>query len=293
MLAVTIAIQDLRDRNQRSVLRAAINLMRKHSQFDVKWSAFVRSPSSQQSRIDAISGDAQKDEARYDEQLAMLASRWAVDSRADFADGDGVYLIGQYRDDTITLALQKLHPKRIPSYPDLIKILQSESASDEQKSAALCWFLHIIVELHQPLVRLSSGKTSEKTGRPKSVNKQPTIVLVSDGRQESNWSERFDTISQEATNLRRAFPREAILELQRTDLLDIRYLGSAIIEESLALGPKTTISPSPSSTSNSTGLLDESSADLLAKRRLLVAGYRLSDALVNLVASKSIPGSID
>lgn len=146
-VAAAVAYTDLKERNP-AVLAKVIGILNEHPEVNGKWA----------SQLGQVQGDAR------DLQLLMLASGWPDDVRKQYPE-EWHFVNIPYRSGESGI--------RIPDGVNIIEgfsrnrsTVQSTTSSAQDRAKALCWMLHEIADIHQPLhsTKLVSAQFPEPFG---------------------------------------------------------------------------------------------------------------------------------
>ncbi len=135
MVSASIAYANLKERNP-TLLAKVIKLLKQHPQFESKWSP----------KLEHVSADDR------DLYLLMLAARWPDDIRKNtkYDHHDWHYVNIPYRPGEGGETIPE-EESIITAYAENRSILKSAGADDKAQAVALCWVLHLIGDVHQPL----------------------------------------------------------------------------------------------------------------------------------------------
>ena len=135
MVTAAIAYADLKERNP-AVITKVIEVLKQHPQFESKWAPKLKQVSAQD----------------RDLYLIMLAARWSDDIR-----GDTNYDKPEWHYFDIPYRPGEAPPQNPPNegilkaLPENFSTVNSADANLEARAIALCWILHLIGDIHQPL----------------------------------------------------------------------------------------------------------------------------------------------
>jgi len=277
MVSAAIAYADLKERNP-AVLTKALEVLKKHPQFFV-WAPDLEKVSSEE------------DKNLY---LFMLAARWSDDVRGEFNPYDRPswhYVDIPYRPEEGQEA-----PGPIPVGCNLTVALvlnragvQCQCTDDKACAFALCWMLHLIGDVHQPLHTISLFTKQFPDG-----DRGGTIFHIREtpGGNLTNlhhlWdeliikSDEFQKVRDEATTLRNkpGFKREDFAKRLDARSFDdwAREAWKIAVEKAYRKGTL------PGSTKESDGpdlpsdYMGSVKAD--AEKQVVLSGYRISDAMI-------------
>jgi hypothetical protein len=275
MTSAAIAYFDLKKRNPDALARA-VGILEKHPQYESKWFPLL-------SRVS---------DSDRDLYLFMLAARWSDDVRKKFPEYDR----------------PKWHSVKIPYHPGQDKVTLPEgediiaafeenrstvakSGNDEARAVALCWMFHLIGDIHQPLhtTKLVTAQFPEPDGDP--GGSRSYIRVTPDSKPISLhkfWdgliisSDKFQAVHKEAlTLIKRPELKRAALKKQLA--ADRSFNQWAIESYNLARKKVYQAGILKVSDSEEDGAIlphdYTKKAKEIAEKQIVLAGYRISDAL--------------
>jgi hypothetical protein len=133
-VSAAIAYADLKESNP-AVLSKVVRILRRHPQFDSKWAHRL-------SQVPAEDRDL---------YIFMLAAKWPDEARGDddFDHPGWHYVNIPYRPGKSKVSLPK-GAGILTALPENRKLLKS-APDDGSRAVAICWVLHLIGDIHQPL----------------------------------------------------------------------------------------------------------------------------------------------
>lgn len=136
MTSAAIAYADLKDRNP-AVLEKVIEILKQHPQYESKWAPKLEQVSPRE----------------RDLYLLMFAATWPDDVRKKYPEYDRPawhYVNIPYHPGKAGVTIPK-GESIISAYLENLSIVKSSHADNEARAVALCWLLHLIGDVHQPL----------------------------------------------------------------------------------------------------------------------------------------------
>lgn len=274
MVSGVLAYRTLAAREPQAAARV-VALLREHPDYAARWRPFIES-----------SGRP------HDEMLFALAARWPDDVR-----GDANYHRGSWHYVNFPLVMpgDSTQPPASPAgeiltvLPRTLAVLRDSTTPPPQKAVALCWLFHLTGDLHQPLhaVSLFGARWPEGdrggnlfwikpgvTERPVNLHSFWDDVVIPD------QDARPRPVSEAADRLTRSFPIDALA----TEVAQLDPIGWAK-DESLPLARAAAYRDFAMP-----GAADADRAPIvpsgyvaasrrIAERRLVLASYRLAEAL--------------
>jgi hypothetical protein len=277
MAVAAIAYADLNEQNP-AVITKVVELLKQHPQFESKWAPKLKQVSAQ-------------DQGLY---LFMLAARWSDDVR-----GDANYDKPEWHYVDIPYRPGEAGPQNPPNegiliaLPENRSIANSADAEVKARAIALCWMLHLMGDVHQPLhsTTLVTKQFPEPEGDRGGTR---FCIRVSPGRSTISlhefWdnlilgSDKFRTVRNAATLLRNmpdltrdTFAEQlAVKQFEDWALASYKVAVDKVYLEGKLQGNK----------DKNNGLVlpadYKGPAKETAKRQIMLAGYRISDAMVEL-----------
>ncbi len=135
MTSAAIAYADLKDRNP-AVLVKVFEVLKQHPQFQSKWA-------------DKLSQVPADDRDLY---VFMLAARWPDDARGNPQYDRPVWhdVNIPYRPGEVAIEIPQ-GADILKAFPENQSIAKSTEADAKARAVAVCWMLHLIGDVHQPL----------------------------------------------------------------------------------------------------------------------------------------------
>lgn len=288
MTSAAIAYDELKASSPSTVAKV-VAVLKLHPQYDQRW------------RADVEAAGLDEDEAHR--RLFMLAARWPDDVRGDhdFDRPDDHFIDQPYKPPGQPASVQVTQPgaeNLVTAYATHVATLRN-SSDDGDRAVALCWLFHLTGDVHQPLHAVSLFTTQFATAEGDRGGTRFYIRVTAESATislHSLWdglvlgSERYQSVANRATALRNK------AGLGRADLPELSahpFGPNAVMawakDESLVVA-KTTVylnGKLKASTSKSNGKLLPTNyldtAQGAAERRMVLAGYRLSDVLARLL----------
>jgi hypothetical protein len=283
MVSGAIACQELRRTNPQALGRV-VALLKRHPDYERLWRARVK--------------DAQAQGIDEAEALLMQAARWPDDARARLRGREGWHYINLPYAPNGGPAPEPPAVNILSAYQTNLGLVRGSGLPPGRqgriaRAEALCWVLHLVGDVHQPLHTVSlflapqfGGRTGDRGGTRFYIRARADRATIS---LHTLWddmvlgSERPRSVSQKATLLRSTYGRGALPEL--ADETDFRNWAQ---REGLSLAHATayqqgTLQSGPNKRSGVVlppGYLEE--AKPVAEKRLALAGYRLADLLARL-----------
>lgn len=287
MTSAAIAYDDLTSRSPEAAAKV-VTALKLHPQYDLRWRAAVEAP--------GLSADD------ANRRLFMLAARWPDDVRGDddFDRPEDHFIDLPYKPAGQPSSVHTTQPgpqNLVTAYADHVSTLRT-SSDDVDRAVALCWIFHLTGDVHQPLHAVSLFTTQYATsegdrgGTRFYIRVKPTSSTVS---LHSFWdglvlgSERYQSVANRATGLRntaglgradlpelaaRPFGPNAAMAWAKEESLvmarEVAYVGGQLQGSK----DKTAGVPLPDGYA--------ATAKAAAERRMVLAGYRLSDVLAAL-----------
>jgi len=276
MVSAAIAYADLKERNP-DVLVKVIEVLKQNPQFATKWAA----------KLEQLS------EADRDLYLLMLAARWSDDVRGNptYDRPAWHYVNIPFRPGEVEAQAKIPEGESIISaFSDNRSTVKSAAADAKDRAVALCWMFHLTGDIHQPLhtTKLVTNQFPEPEGdrggtrfyiRVKPNSKTISLHQLWDGL--ILGSDKFQAVRNEATALRNKpdFKRENF-----TEQLAVKPFTDWALETfSVAVEQAYRKGTLQGSTDKNNGVvLPDDYTDkvkAVAERQIVVAGYRISDAM--------------
>jgi S1/P1 Nuclease len=280
MVSGAIAYADLKHTSPETLARV-IALLKSHPHYKTKWVP----------RLAQLNLSTEEQEL----YLFMLAARWPDDIRGDAAFHHGAwhYINLPYKPEGQPTSIQPVDPASeniLEAYQANLDIVQS-TALESSKAVALCWIFHLIGDVHQPLHTITLFTTQFP---PLEGDRGGTrfYIRVGEGARTISlhtfWddlilgSERFQNVRNTATALRL---KRTHARTQLPALTETRFEGWAR-QESFGLAKEHAYRNGQLHGSRDPQHGDVLPADYiatvkpLAERRIVLAGYRLADVLM-------------
>jgi hypothetical protein len=276
MISAAIAYADLNEQNP-AVITKIIQVLKKHPQYKSLW----------EGKLSQVSNEDR------DLYLFTLAARWPDDVRNKYPEYDHHlwhYVNIPYRPGEA----QGMIPEGegiIKAFPENLSTLNSTTSDDQARAVALCWVFHLIGDIHQPLHSIAIftqqfPKGDEggsifyilpPNGKPISLHKLWDDLILgykNDFREARNKA----TVLRNNADLKRAKFAEQLAVKQFNDWAVEGY--NLAIERAYYKGTL------KGSTDKENGApLPENytkGAKETAERQIVLSGYRISDAIVEL-----------
>ncbi|MBV8036114.1 S1/P1 nuclease [Roseateles sp.] len=288
MTSAAIAYDDLKARSPSTVARivAALKL---HPQYDQRW------------RADVEAAGLSEDDANR--RLFMLAARWPDDVRGDhdFDRPEDHFIDLAYKPPGQPSSVKVTQPgpeNLVTAYAEHVSTLLN-STDEGDRAVALCWLFHLTGDVHQPLHSVSLFTTQYPTVEGDRGGTRFYIRVTPDSSTISLhafWdnlilgSERYQVVANRATGLRN---RAGLSRADLPELAERPFSPNAAMswarDESLVVAKSVVYLngklKGSSSKSNGKSLPDDyvGKAQDAAERRMVLAGYRLSDAMATLL----------
>ncbi len=276
MVSAAIAYADLKARNP-AVLAEAIEVLKKHPHYKSKWAPILKQ----------VSADDR------DLYLFMLAARWPDDIRGKYPEYD------TYEWHFVNIPFRPGEaPGTIPegksiitAFPENHSIAKSTSANDKDRAVALCWIFHLTGDIHQPLhtVKLVTDLFPEPkgdrggtwfyirvtpNGGTRSLHKLWDGLIIS--------SDKFQSVRNRATKLRNraGLKREDFAQQLKVKPFNDWALEAYSVAEEHAYR-KGSLKGSNNEDDGVVLPADyRKKAKAVAEKQIVLSGYRLSDAMV-------------
>lgn len=277
MVMAAIAYADLKERRP-DVAPKVVQILRQHPHFKY-WA-------------DKLSWDS----SAYDQDLHlfMWAARWADDVRGDnnYDRPDQHFVNIPFRPREAGMEIPR-GPSILQAFPEHLSIVESITSDEEARAAALCWVLHLIGDVHQPLhtIKLVTPQFPEPRGDRGGtrfyVRVTPNSSTISlhklwDGLILGSY--RLRAVRKKATELRNrpALRRESLAgPLRVTSFNDWATESYAFaVKDAYLNGELEGSDDKYRAPALPRGYLKM--ARLIAERRIVLSGYRLSDVLVEI-----------
>jgi hypothetical protein len=280
MVSGAIAYADVKQTSPETLARV-IALLKSHPHYQTKWVP----------RLAQLNLSAEE----QDLYLFMLAARWPDDIRGDTAFHHGAwhYINLPYKPEGQPASVQPVDPPSdniLRAYQTNLDIVQG-TADAATKAVALCWVFHLIGDVHQPLHTIALFTTQfpppegDRGGTRFYIRVREgagTISLHTFWDDLILGSERFQSVRNTATALRLQ-PDHARARLP--ELTETRFEGWARQESFTVAKEKAYRS------GQLRGSKDQQNGEIvpadyiatvkpLAERRVVLAGYRLADVLM-------------
>src|SRR5271157_96490 len=191
MASAAIAYMDLKERNP-AALAKVIGVLKQHPDFESMWR-------DQLGKAD--------DPDLY---LVMLAARWPDDIKKKTHKYNHWHYVNiPYRPGKNEVLIPQ-GESIISAFPENLSIAKSKSADDKDRAVALCWMLHLIGDVHQPLhtTTLITEQFPEPEGDlggnsfyVRLTPNSPTIKLHAFGDDIVLGSDKFEEVRNEAATL--------------------------------------------------------------------------------------------
>lgn len=273
MVTGAIAYKELKAIDQQALTRV-ISLFKQHPWYEDWWAPAIQ---------DLNVNDPDK-EGLY---LFMYAARWPDDIRddPDLHCEECHYVNFPFRpgqQDT----MQPPPGENIGrAYRRNVNFVQG-SSSPEVKARALCWIFHLVGDVHQPLhtsaLFTAQYPQGDCGGTRFYIRPRPNASTISLHKLWDGFiigSDRFNSVNNRATNLRQAWRRSDLTELSETDFS--RWATRESFRAAKQVAYRNGSLQGSTSSNNGVVLPPDyvDSAQRIAERRAVVAGYRLADLL--------------
>ena len=273
MVSAAIAYADLQDRNP-AVIAKVIEALKQHPRFD-KWAPKLKQVSA-------------SDQDLY---LFMLAARWSDDVRGDIEYDRPVwhYVDIPYRPGDTNLEIPQVE-SILTAFPENRSTVESSASDAKARAVALCWMLHLIGDVHQPLHTTSlmtdqfPAPDGDEGGNKFFIRVTPNTSGI---KLHSFWdglildSDGFQSVRNEATELRNrpGFKREDFAEQLTVKPFNEWALGAHAIavDEVYRKGALQAGTNKDNAVPLPAGYKDK--AKETAEKQIVLAGYRISDAM--------------
>lgn len=288
MTSGAIAYDDLKARSP-ATLAKVVAALKLHPQYDQRW------------RADVEAAGLSEDDANR--RLFMLAARWPDDVRGDhdFDRPEDHFIDLPYKPPGQPSSVKVVQPgpeNLVTAYGEHVSTLRT-SSDDSDRAVALCWLFHLTGDVHQPLHSVSLFTTQFATAEGDRGGTRFYIRVKPDSSTlslHSFWdnlvlgSERYQSVANRATALRN---KAGLARADLTELAARPFGPNAVMswakDESLVVAKSTVYlnGKLKGSTSKTDGkpLPADYAGDArdAAERRMVLAGYRLSDVLATLL----------
>jgi hypothetical protein len=276
MTSAAIAYADLKENNP-VVLDKVVQILQQHPQFESKWAH-------------RLSQVAPEDRDLY---IFMLAAKWPDDARGDddFDHPGWHYVNIPYRPGQNGINLPK-GDSILTALPENSNQLKSAASDNEARAVATCWVMHLTGDIHQPLhsTKLVTAQFPEPEGDRggtrfyiRAEPNRSTISLHKFWDDLVLGSERLQSVKNRATELRNKpdLKREKFADqLSVKDSNEWAKAGYALAGEHAYLKGQL-----KGSKNQDDGIVlpndYKGQATDVAERQIVLAGYRISDAMVD------------
>lgn len=277
MVSAAIAYADLQDRNP-EVIGKVVGILKKHPHFDSDWAPELQ---------EVAAGDR-------DLYLLMLAAKWPDDVRTNhrnYHHKKWHYVNIPYRPGTDATDIPDTESILTTFETNRSKVI-SDSADVEARAVALCWVLHQIGDVSQPLhtVKLLTDPFREPNGDEggnlfyiKETTDNGTKSLHEFWDNLIPKSQEFRVVKQraEALSKRSELKREKLSD----DLAFQSFQDWAVASYKLAIDRaylSGTLKPGEEHDGTVIPSDYQANAQDIAERQILLSGYRISDVMVEM-----------
>jgi len=275
MVSAAIAYADLKEQHP-EVLAKVIEVLKQHPQFESKWAP----------KLEQVPAEDR------DLYLFMLAARWSDDVRKKYPEYDKPawhYVNIPFRPGGTGSSIPE-GETIVRAFSDNRSAVKS-AADVKDRAVALCWMFHLIGDIHQPLhtVKLVTDQFPEPEGdrggtrfyiRVTSSGKTMSLHGLWDGL--VIGSDKFQAVRNEANELRNrpGFKREDFAEQLAVKLFNDWAVATynVAIEQAYRRGTLKGSSDKNDGVVLPSDYTDKAKA--VAERQIVLSGYRLSDAMV-------------
>ncbi len=278
-------VYDLLKQENPGALVKILELLQKHPQFE---ELFV----SKLKKVDA--------EAR-DRAILMLAARWPDDIRKNptYDQPKWHYIDFPFKPkgqpDSVAVS-QPDEINAVVAFRTNLEILSRPESTDAEKAIAICWIMHIVGDIHQPLHTVSlfttdypapEGDRGGNSFKIRARQGNATINLHSFWDELITGGESFREMGKKAIELRIEYPPSKLKELgPRVNANDIdRWVQESFQMAQLIVYRQGKLRGSPKE--ESAPVLPEGyskQVQPLAQRRAVLASYRLAGTLVGAIS---------
>ncbi len=253
-----------------------VALLKQHPQYESLWLPQIKQFTQSQEEAD--------------QYLLMLAARWPDNARgSEYSHSDWHYVNFPFKPADKATTPVSIEGNLIKAYEENVAILKGDAAESE-KAVALCWVLHLVGDIHQPLhsstyitAQFPQGDRGGNLFFVKAKEDAKGVNLHSFWDGLISGSPRFRETLNIATELRNRsdFKRVALRELHIHDIEEWALKSFAVAREKAYLSGQL-----EGGTSKEEGALLPAgypkTSKAVAERQLVLACYRMSDLLTNL-----------
>lgn len=275
MVTGAITYQLLKESDPGALVKL-VDLLRQHPQYESMWLPQIKQFTSSQEEAD--------------QYLFMLAARWPDDARdSEYNHSDWHYVNFPFRHGQSVTAPASIGGKLIEAYGENLAIIKGDAAAS-RKAVALCWILHLVGDLHQPLhtstlisEQFPEGDRGGTRFYVKARGDSRTISLHAFWDDLITGTPRFREALNVATGLRnrRAFKRSAFGELATLGFNEWAMESYGLARNKAYLGGK--LQGGDSKEEGAQLPADYSkAAKAVAERQAVLACHRLSNLLASL-----------
>lgn len=238
---------------------------------------------------------ARVDETQQEQLLFMLAARWSDDIRRNnrYDRPKWHYINLPYKPDSESdsITVREPDPENIlTAFSENLNVLQSNAPGSE-KAIALCWVFHLVGDVHQPLHTTAlftrefpDGDRGGTRFYIRGKEDRSTISLHKFWDDLIGSSRRFQFVRNRATELRldRDYSRNALPEFSETKFDNWAEKESFELAKIVAYRNGTLEGSTDKDNGEVLPSDYPSTAQTVAQKRIVLAGYRLADLLEQL-----------
>ncbi|MET0626696.1 MAG: S1/P1 nuclease [Pyrinomonadaceae bacterium] len=293
MVTGAIAYYDLKA-NDRQTLDRVINILREHPFYEERWLPAITALSASPNNV---VGDFNDTEGLF---LFMYAARWPDDIRGDpdLHCGDCHFVNFRFRPTQPGASLVSIGGQLLDAFDGNIGIARGNGTCEE-RAMAISWVLHLTGDVHQPLhtaalvtQEFPQGDRGGTRFFIRATSSSQTISLHKFWDDTIMGSERFRSVNNRALGLmsRATLTRAA---LSNAELREPAFRQWARAESFPAARQQGYVNGTLRSGTSSNGrVLPQgyaATAQPVAERRAVLAGYRIADLLKNLPECGATP----
>jgi hypothetical protein len=275
MVTGAIAYNELKQKDS-PTLAKVVALLKQNPEFSSMW----------QQKLEQV------EETQREQLLFMLAARWSDDIRGNsrYDRPKWHYINFPYKPDSEPASIVPPEPDPeniLAAFQDNFKILNGD-VDESKKAIALCWIFHLVGDVHQPLhtTALFSRQFPEgdRGGTQffiKVKENSSTISLHRFWDDLIGSSRRFETVRNRATKLRLNpnYRRDALPELSERNFENWASQESFQLAKKIAYDNGTLIGSVDENNGKVLPSDYNSTTQTIAKKQIILAGYRLADLL--------------
>ncbi|HTY25213.1 MAG TPA: S1/P1 nuclease [Desulfomonilaceae bacterium] len=271
MISAAIAYADLKERNP-AVITKIIEVLKQHPDFQSMWS-------DQLSQVDDP-----------DLCLIMLAARWPDDIKKQTHKYNHWHYVNiPYRPGTNGVLIPQ-GESIVTAFPDKLSIAKSQSANDKDRAVALCWMLHLIGDVHQPLHTIAliteqfPGPKGDEGGNLFFIRERPNSSTKD---LHALWDDLISTSEEFRTVLNKAGALRNKPDMKRDNFTEQLAIPSfndwAVATYKVAIELAYLNGTLKTGTEDDGAVLPSGYKDKaheVAERQIVLSGYRIGDAMV-------------